>query len=311
MKYKVIANPAAGKGTGQYLIPKVEAELQRQGIPFDLVRTEYSGHACELAKAAAEKGYDVIAAAGGDGTVNEVLNGLMLAQQAGLGKARLGVICVGRGNDFAFGAGLSTAWEEGCRVIATGKPKQIDIGKVNGDQLRNGERFFGNGVGIGFDAIVNIQASKTRLNGFLNYMVAALRTLLLYFQAPTVRIECDGESLTQAALMISIMNGRRMGGGFLMTPDSSISDGILDLCIARKVSRATILMMLPRFMKGTQGTHPAVRFLRSQRVHVTALKGTLTAHADGETICTDCREMAVEIFPGQMEVMAQTDSVTP
>ena len=159
----------------------------------------------------------------------------------------MGMLAIGRGNDFAFGAGIPKGVEAGCRVITEGYRKKIDIGWVVGGDYPDG-RYFGNGVGIGFDAVVGFEAQKmTRLTGFLSYIVAALKTIFLYYQAPLIRIEYDNQELVLPALMVSIMNGRRMGGGFMMAPTSSMLDGLLDLCIARQVSRGRILTLIPHF----------------------------------------------------------------
>lgn len=302
MKYKIIANPAAGKGKGQHMIPKIQEKLASYGLDFDLICTERPWHAAELAGQAAEQGYEIVVAAGGDGTFNEVLNGLMRARQNGAAKPRLGMICIGRGNDFAFGAGIPTGWEEGCQALVDGKPHGIDVGRLSSDCLEEA-RYFGNGVGIGFDASVNIQATKIKIGGFLGYMIAALRTLLLHFHSPLLRIECDGEIITQPSIMVSIMNGRRMGGGFYMTPDSVISDGALDLCIAHKVSRLTILLLISRFMKGTQAGHWAIRFVRAHSITITAQEGGLPMHLDGETVCIDGRHITVETVPQAIEIL--------
>lgn len=141
MKYKIIANPTAGKGAGYLLIPKIKARLKLLGLDYDFVVTDRPWQAPEMARIAAAEGYDIIAAAGGDGTCNEVLNGLIQAKQAGLGNPKMGVICVGRGNDFAFGAGIPTGWEEGCRALAEGNSRCIDIGKISGQGLPQPERF--------------------------------------------------------------------------------------------------------------------------------------------------------------------------
>lgn len=322
MRTIIIANPAARKGAARLLIPKVEQRLRQYGLDFDLVYTGRPWHAATLAQEAATNGYDQVVAAGGDGTFNEVLNGLMLAQRNSPKKPAVGMLCIGRGNDFAFGAGIPTDWEQGCKALASGQRRAIDIGRVTGDWQESGdngncernddhgsprsERFFGNGVGIGFDALVNIQATKMRIGGFAGYTIGALRTILLHFKSPLMRIECDDETITQPSIMVSIMNGRRMGGGFHMTPNSLPDDGALDLCIARQVSRATILMMIPRFMQGTQGTHPAIRFVRTRRVVVTALSDTLPFHVDGESICTSARQITIEAFPSAVEVLCGT-----
>lgn len=212
--------------------------LQSHGLDFDVVRTERPWHAAELAEQAALSGYDVVVAVGGDGTANEVLNGLMLAKQAGAeGDVAMGVLSVGRGNDFAFGVGVPRDLAAGCRVLAQGHRRAIDVGRVVGGLYPQG-RYFGNGVGIGFDAVIGFEALKmTRLHGFVSYIVAALKTIFLYFQAPLVRIEYDGQTITQPSLMVSIMNGRRLGGGFMMAPQAKLDDGLFDLCIADQVSR--------------------------------------------------------------------------
>jgi diacylglycerol kinase (ATP) len=301
--FRIIVNPISGRGAGERSIPLIEQTLRGDGLDFDLVRTGRPGHAIELARQACADGYDVVVAAGGDGTANEVLNGLMLAKQAGGHVAALGVLCVGRGNDFAFGVGIPSGIEDGCRALAQGQRRLIDVGLVVGGLYPQG-RYFGNGVGIGFDAVVGFEALKMkRLTGFASYIVAALKTIFLYYHPPLVRIEFDEQTLALTALMVSTMNGRRMGGGFMMGPEARPDDGLFDLCIASQVSRAAIFGLIPRFMKGTQATHPAIKTARAKRVTVTALQGTLPAHADGETLCTDGAMLTLQVLPGQVEVI--------
>ncbi len=141
------------------------------------------------------------------------------------------------------------------------------------------------------------------MSGFPSYIVAALKTIFLYYRAPLVKLEYDGQELTIPALMVSVMNGRRMGGGFMMAPEGKPADGLFDLCIARQVSRARIFALIPRFMAGTQATHPAITTARAAHVTVTAVKGSLPAHADGETLCTEGDRLTLELLPGQIEVI--------
>jgi diacylglycerol kinase (ATP) len=319
-RYKIIANPVAGRGAGDQAVPRVEHILSGYGLDFDVVRTERPGHAAELAQEAVAAGYDVVVAMGGDGTSNEVLNGLMRARipipvpsphegegetATSGGGCAMGMLCVGRGNDFAYGAGVPTDLEAGCRALAQAHRHTIDVGRVVGGLYPQG-RYFGNGVGIGFDAVVGFEAVKmTRLHGFPSYIVAALKTIFLYYKAPLVRIEYDGQTITQPALMVSIMNGRRMGGGFMMAPEGRPDDGLFDLCIARQVSRARIFSLIPHFMQGTQASQEPVQTARAQRVIVTAVEGVLPAHADGETLCTEGRRLEMELLPHQIEVIRQ------
>jgi len=308
-RYKIIVNPISGRGAGERAVPVIERTLREHGLAFDLVRTERPWHAAELAQQACADGYDVVAAAGGDGTVNEVLNGLMQAKVSGGHVAALGVLCVGRGNDFAFGMGIPHNLEQGCRVLAKGQRRWIDVGRVAGGLYPQG-RYLGNGVGIGFDAVVGFESLKLKpLSGFACYIVAALKTILLYFKAPPVRIEYDEQTLTQPALMVSLMNGRRMGGGFMMAPNAQPDDGVFDVCIAGQVSRAGILGLIPRVMQGTQATHPAIKTTRARRLTVTSLDGPLPAHADGETLCTHGEQLALELLPHQIEILCEPGSL--
>ena len=304
-RYKIIANPTSGRGTAEGAIPLIEQMLRGHGLDFDLVRTNQPWHAADLAQQAVAEGYDVVVAAGGDGTANEVLNGLMRAQQAGTGQAAMGILSVGRGNDFAYGMDVPSDLAAGCRALAQDHRRMVDVGRVAGGLYPQG-RYFGNGVGIGFDAVVGFVALEmTRLSGFPSYIVAALKTIFLYYKAPLVRIEYDDQTLTMPALMVSIMNGRRMGGGFMMAPEGVVDDGLFDLCIAEQVSRARIFALIPRFMAGTQATQKPIKTGRTQRIVVTAVEGVLPAHADGETLCTEGQQLAVELLPRQIEIICQ------
>jgi YegS/Rv2252/BmrU family lipid kinase len=277
--------------------------LGELGVTFDVQRTERPLHGIELAKRAAKQGYEVIVSVGGDGTMNEVLNGILLAEGEGEARPALGVLCVGRGNDFAFGVDIPIDLEAGCRAIAAGERRTIDVARMAGGDYPEG-RHIGNGVGIGFDAVVGFVAAKQkRLRGFASYLVAALKTIFLYFKAPLVRIDTDHDSLEMRALMVSIMNGRRMGGGFMMAPKGDPADGLLDLCIAREVSRPGIFALIPRFMKGSQETHPAILTERVRWIEVTALEGALPSHGDGETLCEEGQTIRVEIVPAAIEII--------
>ena len=308
-KYKIIVNPTSGRGYGKESIPQIERMLSEHNLDFDLVRTERPWHAAELAQKAAASGYDVVVAVGGDGTANEVLNGLMQAKTAPLssppqaGGTAMGILCVGRGNDFAYGMGIPVDLEAGCRALAQDHRRRIDVGRVSGGLYPEG-RYFGNGVGIGFDTIVGFEAAKmTRLTGFPSYIAAVFKTVFLYYNAPLVKIEYDEQTITQPALMISIMNGRRLGGGFFVTPEAKSDDGLFDLCIAREVSRLRIFGLIPHFLRGTQATQEPIRMGQARHVVVTAVEGVLPAHADGETLCTEGQRLEMELVPSQIEMI--------
>lgn len=301
--YKIIVNPVSGRGTGAQSVPQIEAQLQAHGLEYDIERTGAPWHAAEIAEEASLAGYDVVVAAGGDGTANEVLNGILRAGKQGGHTAAMGVLTVGRGNDFAYGAGIPLDLVGGCRALAANQRRRIDIGHVVGGNYPEG-RYFGNGIGIGFDAVVGFEALKLKwLTGFPSYIVAALKTIFLYYQAPLVEIEFDEGGDKKRTLMISVMNGRRMGGGFMMAPHGLNDDGLFDVCIADQVSRPRILGLIPKFMAGSQEGETEVHTHRTTRIRVTAVDGSIPAHADGETLCEAGQSLEATILPQELEVV--------
>ena len=302
MRYLLIANPTSGRGAGKRAVDPVRRQLTEAGLSIEVVLTERPWHAAELAAAAGTQGWDAVIAVGGDGTANEVLNGLMQIPMDR--RPAMGIIPVGRGNDFAFGIDVPHGIAAACPIVIAGHRRRIDVGKVTGGLYPQG-RYFGNGIGIGFDAVVGFEALKLApLSGFASYIVAALKTISLYDHGPRLRIELDDQTLVQETLMVSVMNGRRMGGGFHMAPNGDPGDGKFDVCIAGQVTRGRILGLIPHFLKGDQEGQPAITTTRSTRVKVTAEVGVLPAHADGETLCVDGHELLAEIFPAQIEVLS-------
>lgn len=302
-RIKIIVNPTAGNGNAEKVLPQVEKILSNMELNYDVSLTERPLHAVELARDAAEKEYDIVAAMGGDGTVNEVLNGLMAANQRGHKNSALAVIGAGRGNDFAFGAGIPLSLENDCRILKNGHRSKIDVGRVFVDGSKEG-RYFGNGIGIGFDTVVGFEAAKMKhLSGFPAYLIAALKTLFFYFKPPHVHIKIDDKEFYQPALMISVMNGQRMGGGFMMAPDGKPDDGLFDYCIVSYGKRLRLLALMLNFMKGNQKGKKEVSTGLTTRIEITALQGTLPAHADGETLCEEGKHLVAEIIPSCMDVI--------
>jgi diacylglycerol kinase (ATP) len=308
--YKIILNPTSGNGNGLRSIPQIEELFTKYKLSFDLVRTEKIGHGIELTHQAVKDGYKVIIAAGGDGTVNEVINGLMKCKLEGLSLPPLGVLSVGRGNDFAGSMGIPAELEAGVQAILDDHRRIIDIGRVVGGMYPEG-RYFGNCVGVGFDAITTIEVHKLpRWGGFIGFMVAVLKTVFLYNKAPMATTVYDDKTLTQRSLLISIMNGRRLGGGFQMAPNSKPDDGLFDLCIAEQMSSFKVIMMIPHFTRGDQATQPTIKTGQAANIAVTALDGPLPAQTDGEIICVDGTHLEVQALPRQLEIICKEQGET-
>ena len=309
-KYKIIANPSAGSGKGKRSISQIEQLFEQHKLDYDLISTERPWHAAELAKESALSGYDVIVAAGGDGTVNEIINGLMEAKTGMGASSAMAVLCVGRGNDFAYSMGIPYDLEQACKAIAEDQRRTIDIGRVFGGIHPQG-RYFGNCVGVGFDAIGTIEVAKLpRLGGFLSYLIAVLKTIFLYYKGPVVAIDYDNHSLTQPTLLVSIMNGIRLGGGFIMAPEAEPNDGLFDLVIADQVSRPRIFGLLPHFLRGTLVNQKEIKTDRAARISIKAIEGSLPAQTDGEILCVDGKDLVVELLPRQLEIIYQPKKET-
>jgi YegS/Rv2252/BmrU family lipid kinase len=252
-----------------------------------------------LAARAAREGFETIVAAGGDGTANEVINGLMAASQCG-GTRRMGIIPAGSGSDFATGIGLPTDLQEACRRIASDQCRTVDVGRVT--IPGQAPRYFGNVVGVGFDGAVLIETLKMRrLRGLALYLVAVLKTIFLNFEAPMTSIEYDGESMEQPAMLVSVTNGPREGGGFLIAPNAKPDDGLFDVCIADEVSQLTMLRLLPHFLKGTHVDLDPITMVQARQVLISSPDG-LVAHVDGEVLCTNAPWIRCEILPGALTV---------
>jgi len=305
-KQYIIVNPVAGRGAAKKAIPEIEAFLESSKIDYDLIITEYIGHAIKLAEEAGSNGYATVVAVGGDGTANEVINGLMKALKKGHLTSNMAILPVGRGNDFSYGMGVPQDLDAACKLLANGKTRKIDIGFVKGGDYPEG-RYFGNGVGIGFDTIVGFEAAKlpSFISGIPAYLIAAMKTIFLFFRAPLLRLDIDGEVLEQHCLLVSLMNGRRMGGSFMFAPESASDDGLLNLCIVGQVTRLQVLGLFPKMMSGTQESHFAIKMPTGQHVTIEALTGTLPVHADGETICEAGESLEVEILKQQLNLICE------
>ncbi len=303
MKYFIIVNPISGRGLGEKSIPRIKAFCESRSMDYTLVCTERPWQAAEMAEQAAREHYDVMVCASGDGTFNEALNGLMHARAAGFNHTALGVISIGTGNDFAGGVGIPTTLEESLETLALNKRRKVDIGKVSGGDYPEG-RYFGNGIGIGFDAAVGFAALQLRfLRGLPAYLIGAIQTVFFYYKPPRLKIVMDNETIDQHSLMVSVMNGQRMGGGFRMAPNGDPHDGLFDLCIAETAGKLRIFGLIPLFIQGKQEGQPEIKMRRSRKVTVTAIQGDFPAHADGETLCLNGKELVLELIPDALEVI--------
>jgi len=300
-KTYLILNPNADLGRAWRQAGDLRPVVDQYG-GADWTGTVYPGHATELARQAAEAGYELVIAVGGDGTVHEVINGLM--QIPAEHRPRLGIVPLGSGNDFSHAVGVDSRPAYALQQIFTGSPRRIDVGKLTNAQGR--VEFWNNTLGIGFDATVTIRSRRfTYLHGFIVYFLAVLQTILLNHDAPRMHITTDQETWDNELLMLTLCNGGREGGGFLVSPQSRPDDGIYDYVCIERVSRPMMIRLIPEVMKGTHGRFPQVRMGKFTRLDLQA-ESPLNIHVDGEIYAgfgMDLRQISVEIIPAAIELV--------
>jgi diacylglycerol kinase (ATP) len=311
-RMKLILNPRSDLGNAEAKsahwtkLVEEQALLASQGgeaYEVDWVTTEQQGHAVDLAYRAAQEGYDIVVAFGGDGTVHEVVNGLMRVE-AGQ-RPCLGVVPVGSGNDFADNLGLPSAPEKAIHCLFSGRTRPVDAATI-GDGRRT--EYWNNTLGFGFSGAVNIATrSKARYRGFLLYFVSVLETILLNPQELNATIQFDDQQpFDRLVTMISICNGRAEGGGFPVAPHAVVDDGLLSYVILRRLSRLQMCYFLLVVM---MAQHPKYRrFFQlgsARRIRITSDR-PMAIHTDGEVFSQwdeDIRQVEVEVIPSALRVL--------
>jgi YegS/Rv2252/BmrU family lipid kinase len=300
-KVKIILNPMADMGNAWRVARDLRSITEQHG-GVDWSGTVYPGHAIQLAQQAGEQGYEMVIAMGGDGTVHEVVNGLMrIAEEK---RPVLGVVPVGSGNDFAHGINASRKPTEALTRALNGEASTVDLGLMIDEQ---GHReYFDNTLGIGFGAVVTIRSHKLPIvRGFLMYLTAVIQTIILNHNAMAMQIETDDEKWEQSVIYLVICNGPREGGGFLIAPEAKIDDGLFHYAMITNVSRAMMFRIVPEVMKGTHGRFKQVRMGTCKKFTLSADR-PLYIHADGEIFTgpgTDLHKVSFEILPNALRLV--------
>ncbi len=286
----LIVNLIAGHGRCKTLFPKVKAELDRRGIEYELHFTNEPQEATDVAKWGIEAGFRRVVAMGGDGTVNEVTNGM-------LGKdAVLAVIPAGTGNDFVRMLGIPADPFDAIDVLTEGQERTMDLGRVADD------RCFVNGMGIGIDAqVARDVLQMERLTGAVAYVSAAVKEVFR-FKAFPATIESADWRLDVTCLSIGVSNGKYAGGGFKLAPEADVVDGMIDISAIEDYSRLERLVRLPRVRAG--------KHLRWRKVHYCQLAeatiaspNKLIAHMDGEPYRLPTDPFRVRVLPNALRVL--------
>jgi YegS/Rv2252/BmrU family lipid kinase len=267
----VIINPSAGGGRAARELPDVERALTTLGLEHRVERTRSLEHARELAIAAADRG-EVAVAFGGDGLIGAVAGAL-----AGAGRGLLGLLPGGRGNDFARALGIPLTPVAAADILAHGIERPLDLGEAGGS-------VFAGIASCGFDSEANRIANETRLmRGNLVYAYGALRALAAWRPATFTLEVDDSPPRTVTGYTVAAANSKAYGGGMLMAPDASLTDGLLELVIVGAMGKMRFLRGLPDVFKGEHVNQPEVEVVRCARVRIGADR-PFTMYADGDPI---------------------------
>ncbi|MGH2538129.1 MAG: diacylglycerol/lipid kinase family protein [Candidatus Promineifilaceae bacterium] len=300
MRIRVILNPYANRWRAGRMAGAVQAAFAQAGLPVELLETAAPGAGAGLAQAAAAAGYDAVVAAGGDGTLHEVVNGLLTA--AGPGPSRpLGILPLGTGNDFSDTSGLPRDLAAAVALIAAGHTRQVDAGRVTADGVAH---FFHNNCAVAMEPLVTLENIRmTRLSGNARYLVALVKGLLK-LRAWDMRIQWDGGGYEGPTYLLSVCNGPRTGGLFPMAPPARNDDGQFHYVFAPKVPPLSVLAILARLLRGAHLNHPRVRHGRTARIALSSSPGT-PVHADGELIADSAAEVTYQILPGKLTLLCR------
>ena len=297
MPATVILNPYSNRWEAGRRAPELETRLTAANIDFIMQKTERPGHATELARKAVLTGNLPLVAVGGDGAISEVVNGLLQATPPDRYPAGpVGLIPFGTANDLADVLGIPRDLEAAVQVIANGKTRRMDAGRVNG-------HFFGNNSAIGLEPMVTIENIRlTWLSGVIRYLVSAVITIL---KRPVweAELKWDGGQYQGSISLVSVGNTHRTGGVFYMTPHASIDDGYLDFVFAPNLGRLRLFQLLPKTQNGTHIHAPEVQEQRTKKLTILT-KAPTPIQADGELITTAASEIEYEIVPGALQVFA-------
>ncbi len=283
---QIILNPAASGGGGVRLQPKLEAELAQRNIPFTLRRSEAPGHAEALSRELARDGSDLILVVGGDGTIHEVANGLLKGDTK---PPPIAVVPVGTGNDFYRMVGRSRNIDAILDGLLDGTVHDFDVGRV---RYGGAESFFVNLLGVGVDVeVLRKRANYPRLRGLPQYL-AALVSALMTFRPVSFRASLEG------------IQGASVGGGFLLSPEASHTDGLLDLFFVKNLGMLKLARYIPKVIKGT---HQGIPELLQRRITGATVRRSdeepFFFEMDGEGMPDPVKSLELEVCPGILPVL--------
>ncbi len=285
-RFLLVLNPNAGGKKGGKDWPLIEKLLNANKIPFDVVFTKYRGHAIKLTSGKIEEGYRKIIVTGGDGTVNEVVNGIFTKPETA-GEITLGVIMIGTGNDWGRMFNIPDDYENAVKIIAKNKTFKQDVGRVSyflGDKKHY--RYFVNAAGIGFDALVVEKTNESKdkgRSGKFAYLTTLFKTLMRY-KHPHISISVEGRPLNGSTLFtMSVGIGKFSGGGMQQVPNAVPDDGLFDIMLVNKISKSKIIRKIKKLYDGNIESIKEVNMLKGKKI-VADSSDKVLLEVDGESL---------------------------
>lgn len=296
-KWLVVLNPNAGGNQANIEWPFISEELSEQGFDFEMVRTEHPKHAIALVNEKIGEGYRNIIAIGGDGTLHEVVNGIMTQEFVPVSEILLAMISMGTGNDWIKTHLISSNFKEAIQQIKRGKTILQDVGKIIyiEDGKTHQTRFFINSVGIGFDARVVKYILPHKLNGKSkksDYINGLIKSLFAHKNVKSL-IYLDNEMIDTKLYNLTIGVCQYKGGGFKLLPNAIPDDGMLDVTLACKISKRKLIVSLPKLFGGRV---EKIKYFDFYQVH--DLKLDIS-----EPICTEADGEYLGLYPLQVSVL--------
>ena len=307
LKVQLFINPAAGRGKGKKLAPKIRDYLQQNGLITKATFSNGSGDRIKQVKQSCLDGCETVIVAGGDGSIYEAVNGIMLAEEILQGqitrptKTKLGIIPVGTGNDFIKAAKIPKDWKQACELLLNSNSRLVDVAEI---VINYGNKsYFVNNIGSGFDAGCGITATKIPfIRGKLVYVVALLWHLLKGVANPVIEVNADNKKVKSKTTLVAVSNGICYGGSFRITPLASINDGLLDAVIAPPVGRLGAIRLIIQLMRGTHLQNPKVTHLQCREF---TLKSDvpIPVVVDGEILDHACTGYAVKVLERKINLL--------
>lgn len=288
MSYLFIINPIAGKGRAKKTIPVIKEIMENSRHSYQIKITEKVGDGQLFAEEARAEDFHTIVSVGGDGTLHEVVNGMIGGTQ------RLGIVPAGTGNDFARSLKIPFDIKDAMEVLIQGEAMLIDLG-------RSGDKYFINFCSVGLDALIAEEANKIKryFSSTYSYIIGVVKALGK-FKSLRVELIIDDKKYDEEIMLVAICNGAYYGGGMNIAPQAEVSDGQFDICVVRKMPKLKLLFLFPTIFKGKHVKYDEIKIYRGENIQIFS-KEDMHVNADGDIV--NSRPVKFEMVHNKMELI--------